>query len=766
MRFGDLPRAGRAYLLGTYALAASLVIVRQPDWTSAHWWIFATLAVAAGVAHLFPVSSVEHRQAYHVSLPFFIAAAILLPPGPLALLVLLVHLAEWIRRPKRSWFAQSFNLSVYIAGTAVAQVGYHWLWSGPLDLSAPMCVLGAALAVVGFGLLNRVLVSGVIWLCNGVRPAQQQLLFDLEGLFIDTLLLAMGIPLARLGQDAPWAIVLGATPALLIHRVLDLPNIRAQARRDSVTQLATRAAFHDACGLELSRARHFGRPLALVVLEIVGFEEIASRLGHKASEALLCDVAGHIRASARNYDIPARLGRAEFGLLLPESDATAARSMARHLRRTVAERGFDIPGNLERLQISLGVGVACVQSDAIAVDELLERAYAALNQDADVHHVSATPTAEAEEPPLPSVEEPAPVAQQRTSRRAVSLLAGVAVCAAATLVWALPHLISVDPLALAFLMLLVAVGEILTLQLFDRSTFSISVAPCLAAGILLGVGGVVVVAPVSAIVRGVYRRIRWYKVVFNASTYLLAGVAATIVYSAIAPGLDTRNLPLLLVAAALAGIVYYAHTALVALVMAAEKRCPVLPMWIENFGWLWPQYLALGAMGLFLALGYAEFGVLGAAVFALPPLMLRVVSKQYVTRTADSVRQLRELNDQLTHQAFHDPLTRLANRARLTDRVQQALARAARGRHTVAVLFIDLDNFKAVNDSLGHAVGDQLLIAVTERLRACLRASDTPARLGGDEFAVLLEDLNEPGEAIHVAQRILTSLQAPFVLSD
>ncbi len=189
-------------------------------------------------------------------------------------------------------------------------------------------------------------------------------------------------------------------------------------------------------------------------------------------------------------------------------------------------------------------------------------------------------------------------------------------------------------------------------------------------------------------------------------------------------------------------------------------------VWLEHFRWLWPQYLVLSVMGLFLAPGYTQFGVLGGAVFALPPLMLRVVSKQYVDRTLDNVRQLRELNNQLTHQAFHDPLTNLANRARLTDRVEHALDRAARLNQNVVVLFVDLDNFKAVNDSLGHAAGDQLLISVTERLRTCLRAVDTAARLAGDEFAVLLEEVEEPGDAIHVAERILQTLQVPFGLSD
>ncbi len=106
-------------------------------------------------------------------------------------------------------------------------------------------------------------------------------------------------------------------------------------------------------------------------------------------------------------------------------------------------------------------------------------------------------------------------------------------------------------------MLMVAVGEVLSLQLFDRSAFSISVAPCLAAGMLPGVPGIVVAAPISAIVRGVYRRTRWYKVLFNASTYILAGTAAGLIFQVFGPTLDAQNLPLLLLLAGLAGLAYY-----------------------------------------------------------------------------------------------------------------------------------------------------------------------------------------------------------------
>jgi diguanylate cyclase (GGDEF)-like protein len=118
------------------------------------------------------------------------------------------------------------------------------------------------------------------------------------------------------------------------------------------------------------------------------------------------------------------------------------------------------------------------------------------------------------------------------------------------------------------------------------------------------------------------------------------------------------------------------------------------------------------------------------------------------------------------YQALHDPLTRLANRALFRDRVQHALAKRRSGSRCLAVLFLDLDGFKKINDSLGHTSGDQLLIRVAERLSGCLRRADTAARLAGDEFAVLLEDLRDPREAVHVADRILAALHPSVSLEE
>src|SRR4051812_40316276 len=117
--------------------------------------------------------------------------------------------------------------------------------------------------------------------------------------------------------------------------------------------------------------------------------------------------------------------------------------------------------------------------------------------------------------------------------------------------------------------------------------------------------------------------------------------------------------------------------------------------------------------------------------------------------------------EQLRHRAFHDPLTQLPNRALLLDRIEQAMARE---RRTIALLFVDLDDFKVVNDTLGHAAGDALLTAVAARLRGCLRSADTAARLGGDEFALLIEEVVDPSEGERVASRVLDTMRRPFSL--
>ena len=147
--------------------------------------------------------------------------------------------------------------------------------------------------------------------------------------------------------------------------------------------------------------------------------------------------------------------------------------------------------------------------------------------------------------------------------------------------------------------------------------------------------------------------------------------------------------------------------------------------------------------------------------------LLRTLEDRVELRTAELRRRdedRKRLQEELSHQAFHDSLTGLANRALFKDRVDHALKRFQRRRRPLAVFFLDLDRFKAINDSFGHASGDALLIAVSKRLSDCVRDEDTVARIGGDEFAVLVENLAGEAEVRIVAERVKEAFRDPIVI--
>lgn len=143
--------------------------------------------------------------------------------------------------------------------------------------------------------------------------------------------------------------------------------------------------------------------------------------------------------------------------------------------------------------------------------------------------------------------------------------------------------------------------------------------------------------------------------------------------------------------------------------------------------------------------------------------LLRLMAK--IGTQLGRVAERKRAEDRLIHGAFHDPLTGLPNRALFADRLSHAVAHHRRHREdTFAVLFIDLDDFKRVNDSLGHRAGDELIVQLALRLRGCLREEDTLARMGGDEFTVLLESTADVNDAKRAAERLMAVLKQPFSL--
>jgi diguanylate cyclase (GGDEF)-like protein len=196
-------------------------------------------------------------------------------------------------------------------------------------------------------------------------------------------------------------------------------------------------------------------------------------------------------------------------------------------------------------------------------------------------------------------------------------------------------------------------------------------------------------------------------------------------------------------------------------------------------GWATPVGAAMAtlaaAAGGALADRPSAFGALVlVAIVATVALLLRGFATRILGHLEGEVREretlrtallaARKRREELLTLAYHDNLTGLPNRSLLHDRLGVAITHARRQGTRLAVLFLDLDDFKTVNDSYGHALGDRLLVELAGRVRASVRAGDTVARFGGDEFVVLLDEVSGTADAAHVATKVLVALRAPFRL--
>jgi diguanylate cyclase (GGDEF)-like protein len=263
---------------------------------------------------------------------------------------------------------------------------------------------------------------------------------------------------------------------------------------------------------------------------------------------------------------------------------------------------------------------------------------------------------------------------------------------------------------------------------------------------------------------------------------------------------------------AMAMVQYFSNTGLSAILIAIKENKSIWRAWHSHYMWTSLTYVVGAAVAGALASGIERAGM--SVLFVTTPIVLIVYftyhkyldeikstsaqAEQAERERAEAERaraeaereraeqaerhveelsrhiaeqerislQLQESKDHFRHAAFHDALTRLPNRALLAENLKFVIERAKNHEdYQFAVLFLDLDRFKNVNDSLGHSIGDQLLIAMARRLESCIREVDMVARLGGDEFAILLDGIPTQAEATNMAQRIQEKLQSPFNLS-
>jgi diguanylate cyclase (GGDEF)-like protein len=277
-------------------------------------------------------------------------------------------------------------------------------------------------------------------------------------------------------------------------------------------------------------------------------------------------------------------------------------------------------------------------------------------------------------------------------------------------------------------------------------------------------------------------------VLFNAgamtcSTFLTTSVLHLI----LGPQFDLRHQPYSIAIAAICvmGLVQYiANTGLVAVCLSLKSDQPLWPTWSKHYLWSSVTYFAGAAVAGLIA---SSVGMIGLYAVLLTIPMISILYFTYhkyledIRATAAQAEQAereraeaeharaeaeRERAEQFRYAAFHDALTNLPNRALLTENLKAVIERAKQeADYQFAVLFLDLDRFKNINDSLGHTIGDQLLVTIARRLEHSVRETDTVARLGGDEFAILLNGIKHSDDAIQMTERIQKEISMPFSLS-
>jgi diguanylate cyclase (GGDEF)-like protein len=645
-------------LAGASALAIALMSLGKADsaseLSSPSLWVF---LAAAALAHAFPVIAPRH-QAYHATQAFLMASVLLLSWPAVALIVLAIHAVEWLRR-RRPWFIQLYNLAVSLLSMGAGMACLNAFGGQPFAFADPRSLLAAIAAAAAMLVINHGLTAVVLKLARGVSFAASGL-FGRESLGLDGTLLLVGIAIAGAWQIQPLAVAISAAPLMLIPRALRMANVEEASRRDAITGRYNTRPFLAALDLEIRRARRLSQDTGVMVAVVDDMPVLVQRFGRATLDSLMLALADRLTALVGDHEAVARLGEGTLGVLLPDTEADTASLIAKRISDAVAAQTFGVPTTREPVAATISAAVVSVPPEtSTAADVLanLERfaVRAALSGPRALHQPELTPPAVVTQRATsrelaPSVVPPGG-APSRWSNLPVELSLFEALVigpAVALTVWvatrsSLPELSLVGGIV-AF----VLVTELLGFELYDRSSFSISFVPILAAGLLGGAAATLLATWSVALARGILRRSRWDKVLFNGAAFSLFGLAATWIASA-GGGLSTRasELTVLIVATLFASATYYFHTFLIAGALALDLGADPRVVWDRNFRWLFPHYLVLGAMGLGLAVATVELGPLGSALFLAPPLMMRFVVKQYTERTAGAVERLEAANAEL-----------------------------------------------------------------------------------------------------------------------
>jgi diguanylate cyclase (GGDEF)-like protein len=366
----ELPRAARIYV--AVVLVAAMIgaiagILLAPPRLERLPAAF-VLLLCATIAQQFKVKSPKH-QSYYTTTIFFFAAAVLFRPAYFIAIILAAHAVELIRVRYR-WYIQAFNVANFIlcsiAAGAIAGIG-----QSTQNSSTAGAVFYVALAGVIFVGLNHLLTALVIMWARGV-PISRAGTMDWENLGTDLALMSVGALGSLLWIKSPWLVPLCLGPLFLIYRSLLVPSLKEEARTDPKTELANMKHWTQMAQAEVERARRFGRPLSVVLADFDLLRDVNNRYGHLMGDQMIRRVADAIRASLREYDVPARFGGDEFVVLMPETTLPEAMSVAERIRREV--ESIVLKSGEGSVPASVSIGVALFPAHGRTASDLLAAA--------------------------------------------------------------------------------------------------------------------------------------------------------------------------------------------------------------------------------------------------------------------------------------------------------------------------------------------------------------------------------------------------------
>jgi len=672
----NLPTRALAFLtllgLATAAAAVPLLPSLAGGVPVDSWISFGVLAAAAAASHLFLVRVPGSKRAYHASIVFLVAGALILPPELLILMGVVTNLPEWLKE-RYPWYMQSFNIFNYTLATLGAW-GAARVVAGPELLAGSGGVetaLAGAAACAVFVALNHLVLVGMVHLARGTSFREIGL-FDGQWLWTDLVLTALGVVFATFWHSNLWLVAFALAPLLLIHRALSVPQLQAEARVDPKTGLFNARHFSLALTEEIGRAERFERPLSLIMADLDLLREINNNYGHLAGDAVLRGIADIFRAELRHYDVPARFGGEEFSILLPETPPEEAMVIAERIRRAVADRRFDVETSSEPICATVSIGISSYPTDAQDPDALVHQADLAvyraklqgrnrvLGASSEPLHKAlshserlvAVPEEESDRTSVVTTVERAPAREHPHTRRTTAaprflqlsrplrvVVGSVSMLGIAAGVAGLLFGGSTDVVGMLAIVALVGVGQALALEL-DDGAISVSAVGALAGAAMFGSRVALAIALATALVDWSARRPTVYNVLFNTGALTLSGLAATLVFSTGITG-GLAELATVLTGLAAGAAYFVVHTGLFAFAVSLESRESWRPGWQERFLWLAPHYVVYGFIGGVITLAYHAVGLYALAVFAVPLLLMRKTQEAYLARTRKSAQKLR-----------------------------------------------------------------------------------------------------------------------------